>query len=95
MIHSYIDDILLTLNQSSHGLNQMLDELNNLPPNIKLVRQIGTSLSFLEVYIENKNGALTTSVFHKEAAEPYIVSSNSDHSRHVFANIIDNDNALL
>ena len=51
----------------------MLDEANNLHPNIKLVRQIGTSVSFLDVYIENKNGILATSVFHKEAAEPYIV----------------------
>jgi len=67
----------------------MLDEANNLHPNIKLVRQIGTSVSFLDLFIENKNGVLTTSVYHKEAAEPYIVPLTSDHPRHIFRNIIE------
>ena len=68
----------------------MLDEANNYHSNIKLVRQIGTTVSFLDVLIENKNGILITSLYHKEAAEPYIVPFKSDHPRHVFANIIDN-----
>ena len=67
----------------------MLDEANQFHPNIKLVRQIGTSTSFLDVYIENQNGTLATSVFHKEAAEPYIVPFKSDHPRHIFKNIVD------
>jgi hypothetical protein len=67
----------------------MLDEANSIHPNIKLVRQIGTSVSFLDVFLENKNGVLATSVYHKEAAEPYIVPFKSDHPRHIFANIID------
>ena len=71
----------------------MLDEVNSLHPNIKFVRQVGTSVSFLDVRIENRDGILATSVFHKEAAEPYIVPFNSDHPRHVFDNII--ENALL
>jgi len=77
-------------NQSLETINRMLDEANNLHPNIKLVRQIGTSVSFLDIFIENKNGVLTTSVYHKEAAEPYIVPFNSDHPRHIFSNIIEN-----
>jgi hypothetical protein len=48
----------------------MLNEVNQFHSNIQLVRQLGTSVSFLDVYIENKNGILATSVFHKEAAEP-------------------------
>ena len=71
----------------------MLDEVNHLHPNIKLVRQVGTTVSFLDVRLENRGGILVTSVFHKEAAEPYIVPFNSDHPRHVFANLI--KNALL
>ncbi len=67
----------------------MLDEANQFHPNIKLVRQLGQSVSFLDISIENKNGTLTTSVYHKEAAEPYLVPFKSDHPRHVFANIID------
>ena len=71
----------------------MLDEANNFHPSIKLVRQIGEKLPFLDVYFENKNGILTTSVHHKEATEPYIVSFKFDHPRHVFINII--ETALL
>jgi hypothetical protein len=67
----------------------MLDEANKFHPNIKLVRQIDRRITFLDVYIENKNGTLATAVYHKEAAEPYIVPFKSDHPRHVFNNVID------
>ena len=70
-------------------INQILDEANNFHPNIKLVRQLGSSVPFLDLLIENKNGLLATSVYHKEAAEPYIVPFKSDHPRHIFKNIID------
>ena len=88
-IYRYIDDIFFTSNQSLDVVNQMLDEANNYHPNIKLVRQIGKSLPFLDVFVENKNGIVATSVYHKEAAEPYIVPFKSDHPRHIFKNIID------
>ncbi|CAM4929248.1 unnamed protein product [Rotaria socialis] len=67
----------------------MLDEANNFHPNIKLVRQIGRSVPFLDVLIENRKGTLTTSVYHKEAAEPYVVPFGSDHPGHVFRNTVD------
>ena len=67
----------------------MLNEANKYHPNIKLVRQIGKSVPFLDVFIQNNNGILDTSVYHKDAAEPYVVPFNSDHARHTFSNIID------
>ncbi|CAM2728884.1 unnamed protein product [Rotaria socialis] len=67
----------------------MLDEANNFHPNIKLVRQIGRSVPFLDVLIQNRKGTLTTSVYHKEAAEPYVVPFGSDHPGHVFRNTVD------
>ncbi|CAF2086057.1 unnamed protein product [Rotaria magnacalcarata] len=67
----------------------MLDEANNFHPNIKLVRQIGRRVPFLDVFIQNSNGALTTSVYHKEVAEPYVVPFGSDHPGHVFRNTVD------
>ncbi len=93
VIYSYIDDIFFTSNESLQTIHQMLDEADNFHPNIKLVRKIGTNFPFLDVFIENNNGVLTTSVYHKEAAEPYIVPFKSDHPRHVFRNII--ETALL
>jgi hypothetical protein len=83
----------LTSNESSEEVNQMLEQANSAHPNIKLVRQVGTSVSFLDVSVTNDAGVLVTSVYHKEAAEPYIVPFNSDHSRHTFKNIV--DGALL
>ncbi|CAF4590783.1 unnamed protein product [Rotaria socialis] len=67
----------------------MLDEANNFHPNIKLVRQIGRNVPFLDVLIENRKGTLTTSVYHKEAAESYVVPFGSDHPGHVFRNTVD------
>ncbi|CAF4179772.1 unnamed protein product [Rotaria magnacalcarata] len=67
----------------------MLDEANNFHPNIKLVRQIGRSVPFLDVFIQNSKGALKTSVYHKEAAEPYVVPFGSDHPGHIFKNTVD------
>jgi hypothetical protein len=67
----------------------MLDEANKYHQNIKLIRQVGTSVSFLNAFVENKNGILATSVYREEAAEPYIVPFKSGHPRHVFNNIID------
>jgi hypothetical protein len=71
----------------------MLDVANKYHPNIKLTRRIDRSLPFLDVFIENQCGILTTSVYHKETAEPYVVPFKSDHPRHVFKNII--ETALL
>ncbi|CAF5211893.1 unnamed protein product [Rotaria magnacalcarata] len=85
----YVDDIFFTSNDSLESIDQMLDEANNFHPNIKLVRQIGRSVPFLDVFIQNSKGALKTSVYHKEAAEPYVVPFGSDHPGHVFRNTVD------
>ena len=89
LIPRYIDDIFFTSNESVDTINQILDEANEFHPNIKLTHQLGKSVSFIDVFIENNNGTLVTSVYHKEAAEPYVVPFKSDHPRHIFKNIID------
>ena len=84
----YIDDIFFTSNESLEIIDRMLDEANQFHSNIKLVRQIRKSTSFLDLFIENNNGVLATSVYHKEMSEPYILPFKSDHHRHIFKNII-------
>lgn len=79
----------MTFNEQLHILNEMLDEAQKQHTNIKFVHQIGQSLPFLDVFVTNNTGLLTTSVYHKPAAEPYIVPFKSDHPRHIFKNIID------
>ena len=67
----------------------MLDVADRHHPNIRLVRHVGKQVSFLDVLIENDHGSLITSVYRKEAAEPYLVPFNSDHPRHIFRNIVE------
>ena len=66
----------------------IVSNLNGKHTNIKLVYEFGVSVSFLDVLIQNNNGILSTSVYHKEAAEPYVVPFTSDHPLHIFRNII-------
>ena len=56
-------------------------------PNIKINYQIDISVDFLDVTITNENGLLRTSIYHKPAAEPYILPYTSTHPRHIHRNI--------
>ena len=85
----YIDDIFFTSNESIDQINQLLENANDYHPNIKLTSTIDNPNSFLDVKIKNIGNSLITSVYHKEAAEPYVVPFQSDHPRHVFVNIIE------
>ncbi|CAF3415897.1 unnamed protein product [Rotaria socialis] len=84
----YIDDVFMTWNKSENALKQILENANAWHPNIKLEYKIGKSLPFLDILLTNINGTLSTSVYHKPAAEPYVVPFTSDHPRHVFDNIV-------
>lgn len=85
---SYIDDVFFTWNGSISTLQTYLRNLNDKHQNIKLVYKYGISVTFLDVSITNENGILHTSVYHKDAAEPYIAPFTSDHPPHLFRNVI-------
>jgi hypothetical protein len=78
----------MTWNKSEEELKKFLDHANTWHPNIKFIYKIGKSLPFLDVLLTNNNGILSTSVYHKPAAEPYVTPFISDHPRHVFVNVI-------
>ena len=78
----------MTSNKPEHELRKLLAEANTWHRNIKLEYKIGQRLPFLDVLLTNKNGLLSTSVYHKPTAEPYVVPFSSDHPRRVFGNII-------
>ncbi|CAM4955562.1 unnamed protein product [Rotaria socialis] len=84
----YIDDIFFTFNEPKTKIEAVIKKANDFHPNIKLEANIGSCVSFLDLLIDNKNGVLFTSVYHKPAAEPCVVPFISDHPRHVFSNII-------
>ncbi|CAF1475610.1 unnamed protein product, partial [Adineta steineri] len=79
----YIDDVFMTTNLSFDQIKSQLDMTNNRDNNIKISYSIGSTVEFLDVLVENKGGQLRTAVFHKPAAEPYILPFASDHSRHI------------
>ncbi|CAF3771170.1 unnamed protein product [Rotaria socialis] len=69
----YIDDVFMTWNKSENELKKIIENANTWHPNIKLEYKIGKSLPFLDVLLTNINSTLSTSVYHKPAAEPYVV----------------------
>ena len=67
----------------------MLKTTTQHNPDIQLTSTIDHTNSFLDVHIKNIGHDFSTSVYNKEATEPYVVPFKSDHPRHVFVNIIE------
>jgi hypothetical protein len=77
----------MTTNLSFDQIKDILDTADRKDQNIRIKYQIQSCVEFLDVVIQNDNGQLTTSVFHKPTVEPYILQYTSDHPRHVHRNI--------
>ena len=56
-------------------------------PLFKINYDIDASVDFLDVTITNEGGHLSTSIYYKKVAEPYILPYASDHPRHVHRTI--------
>ena len=85
---SYIDDIFMTTNLTIDQIREKLDKVSGQDPNIKISVNIRAAIEFLDAWIENDHGYLFTTVYHKPAAEPYILPYQSDHPRYVHANTV-------
>ncbi|CAF1285889.1 unnamed protein product, partial [Rotaria sordida] len=84
----YIDDVFMTSNMSLDAIHAELDWMNKRDEkNIQITYSVGFQVEFLDVHVENYHGSLITSVFHKPAAEPYVLPYSSDHPRHIHTNI--------
>lgn len=71
--------------------NQMKIQLSRAEkkdPNIGITISMGTTIEYLDVTAMNDQGNLKTSVYHKPAAEPYILPFLSEHPRHIHSNTI-------
>jgi hypothetical protein len=77
----------MTTNLSFDQIKDILDTADQKDRNIRIKYQIQSCVEFLDVAIQNDNGQLNTSVFHKPTAEPFILPYISDHPRHVHRNI--------
>lgn len=83
----YIDDIFLTVDASRELLEGLVRHWNRIDINIKLSAEISHKVSFLDVFIENNNGSLKTSVYHKPSHEPYFLPFQSTHVMFIKRNI--------
>ncbi|CAF1421772.1 unnamed protein product [Rotaria sordida] len=68
--------------------NIYIYETSRTDPNIKITITIKPALEYLNATIENNHGQLKTTIYHKTAWEPHILPYESDHPRHIHANII-------
>ncbi|CAF3717848.1 unnamed protein product [Rotaria sp. Silwood1] len=73
----------MTTNLSLDQIKIRLNIADEQDENIRITHTIGSTVEFLDVLVENNQGQLRTSVFHKPAAEPYILPFLSDHPRHI------------
>lgn len=83
----YIDDIFLMINWPQRHLFKQIERWNQFDENIELNAQIGRSINFLDLHIENDQGSLLTKVYHKPSYEPYYLPFNSIHPMHMKKNI--------
>jgi len=83
----YIDDIFIIINWPLRHLMKQIDRWNTFDVNIKLTARFGSNADFLDLYIENQNGQLFTTVYHKPSYEPYYLPFNSVHPLHMKKNI--------
>ena len=79
--------MFMTTNENIDEMKQRLDRIGNKDVNIKISYQIDRFVDFLDVSIINEDGQFRTTIYHKPAAEPYILPLMSTHPRHVHRNI--------
>ena len=77
----------MTTNLPRDDIIAILENENSKDPNIRTTYSVKAAVDFLDVTIENNDGQLKTSIFHKPSAEPYILPYTSDHSHHIHRNI--------
>ena len=83
----YIDDIFIAINWPLRHLLKQINRWNHFDENINLSTNISSSVNFLDLYIENRDSRLFTSVYQKPSYEPYYLPFNSIHPLHMKMNI--------
>ncbi|CAF2906516.1 unnamed protein product [Rotaria sp. Silwood2] len=83
----YIDDLFIVINWPARHLLKQIEKWNQFDENIKLKANIGSFISFLDLYMENQDGTLFTTVYQKPSYEPYYLPFSSIHPLHMKKNI--------
>ncbi|CAF1307635.1 unnamed protein product [Didymodactylos carnosus] len=83
----YIDDIFIIINWPIRHFLKQIDCWNEFDSNIKLLANINLKANFLDLYMENQDGTLFSSIYHKPSYEPYYLPFNSTYPLHMKNNI--------
>ncbi|CAF1345086.1 unnamed protein product [Rotaria sordida] len=84
----YIDDLfIIMINWPIRHFIKQVDRWKKFDENIKLSANISLRADFLDLHMENQDGQLVTTVYHKPSYEPYYLPFNSIHSIHMKKNI--------
>ncbi|CAF3295340.1 unnamed protein product, partial [Rotaria sp. Silwood2] len=83
----YIDDLFIVINWPARHFLKQIDRWNKFDENIKLNANVGSFMNFLDLYMENCDGILFTTVYQKPSYEPYYLPFNSIHPLHMKKNI--------
>ncbi|CAF1368831.1 unnamed protein product [Rotaria sordida] len=82
----YIDDLFIVINWSVRHLMKQIELWNQFDENIKLNANFGSFTTFLDLYMENRDGILFTTVYQKPSYEPYYLPfNNALPQREIFA----------
>ncbi|CAF1092235.1 unnamed protein product [Rotaria sordida] len=84
----YIDNIFIAINWPVRHLLKQVESWNHFDENINLSENIGSLADFLDLHMENQDGHLFTTIYHKPSYEPYYLPFNSIHPLHMKKNIV-------
>lgn len=79
--YRYVDDVLTCFIGTETQLNQFIELINNLHPNIKFTieREIDNSIDFLDLTIKKENNKHNFSIFHKPTHTDTTIHNSSNH----------------
>ncbi|CAF2708579.1 unnamed protein product [Rotaria sp. Silwood2] len=77
----YIDDIFIIINWPMRHFMKQVDRWNKFDENIRLLADVSLHADFLDLHMENQDGKLFTTVYHKPSYEPYYLPFNNEHGK--------------
>ena len=80
------DQLFFTWNGSNQTLRTHLQSITTKHPNVHVQTSSGTSVQFMDVYIENRNGELFTRVHQELTKQRYTLPYVSGHPKWNYAN---------
>jgi hypothetical protein len=80
-IHRCKDQIFLTWNGTKGELQSVLDSLARQYPNVQMEIKIGSSVEYLNAFIENQKGQLYSRVYHDTSVQAYTLPYVMGHAK--------------